>query len=243
MQWKSRKGKKRPATMLHASVSRIPVATSTNLFIPREALTGEPGAVQNTVKAAELIKGMSFYQSCEKAVFILAAFSASSLQLWHNSREAVQSHSNSSAFYCTCVPPPGLFVSVRLVWFMPLSLSEGVFFADAEVKYWIIESWIIHHPITIFSHFHLSLKVSVQLKWKRLKCHWGEKRTILCSTVYQAGIMKQASKLVSKLKSFVVLFVGFLQSMYKMKITVLLQKQNDDKSKPKGIRKEHGKGT
>lgn len=169
MQQKSWKGKEKPATMLHASVSRTPVATSTNLFIPREALTGEPAAVQNTVKAAELIKGMSFYQSCEKAVFILAVFSASSLQPWHNSREAVQSHSNSSAFYCTCVPAPGLFVFVRLVWFMPLSLSEGVFFADAKVKCWIIELWITQHPAILFSHFHPSLEVFVQLKWNRLK--------------------------------------------------------------------------
>lgn len=58
-----------------------------NLFLPTDTLTGKPGVIQkNTVKALELIKGYELLPELwdEKAVLILADFSASTMLLWQN---------------------------------------------------------------------------------------------------------------------------------------------------------------
>lgn len=92
--------------------TRAPVVTAFNLFIPWDALTGEPRVIQKRSKGRWINKGLWAFtrvvrrEDCVYFSWLLRRLSAALTE----QVEPVQSHDGSCAFYSTYAPVLGLFV-------------------------------------------------------------------------------------------------------------------------------------
>lgn len=167
-----------------------------NLFLPTDTLTGKPGVIQkNTVKALELIKGHELLPELwdEKAVFILADFSASTMLLWQNKQSlcsptAAPVHFTVHMF----LHLPCLFLGDLCVVYYCRFQKKG--FALARVKNWIIEQFQGMEPVIKYTAYIHVVCVAVfvlvsQLQFPSLQLQSGCLHRLIwecqCNSVYK----------------------------------------------------------